>query len=412
MFALVDCNNFYVSCERVFNPKLEGKVVVVLSNNDGCIIARSNEAKALGVPMGAPFFQWRSFLMAQGAVVLSSNYTLYRNLSHRVMETLRESAPFVQVYSVDEAFLQLQEDGLRLQGEVICKRVRQWTGIPVSVGIAPTKTLAKVAGKAAKKEGGVFVIETQKAIDQILDRLPVADVWGIGRGRALQLNRMGITTAGQLAEADDHWIRKHLSVTCLKTALELRGTSCFPLDERVPLKQSICCSRSFSQPIGEIEMLFEAVASYTAQAAEKLRNQGSSAASMTVFAQSHPFENSVARHVRLIFPEPTDDTLALITSAKKGVEKLFQSGTAYRKVGIVLEDFVRADAIQGSLFSNGPPNEKRKRALEAVDAVNAKLKYRAVKSAAEGLEQKWRMNRSYSSRRYTTSWEELLTIRL
>lgn len=412
MFALVDCNNFYVSCERIFNPKLEGKAVIVLSNNDGCIIARSNEAKALGVPMGAPFFQWKSFLTAQDAVVLSSNYALYGDLSHRVMETLKECAPFIQVYSIDEAFLQLQDGGFEAQGEAIYKRVRKWTGIPVSVGIAPTKTLAKVAGRAAKKGSGVFVMESQETIDRLLERLPVVDVWGIGRGRAQQLNRMGITTAKELADADDHWIRKHLTVTCLKIALELRGTPCLPLEEKLPVKQSICCSRSFSQPIGEIEALFEAVASYAARAAEKLRSQGSSATLMTVFAERHPFQERVAHHVRLTLLEPTDDTLLLISNAKKGIEKLFQKGILYRKVGVVLDGFVSTDAVQGSLFSEGPPNEKRKRALQAVDAVNAKLKYRAVKSAAEGIEQKWRMSRSYSSSRYTTSWEELLTIRL
>ncbi len=252
MYALVDCNNFYASCERVFNPKWKNKPIVVLSNNDGCVIARSNEAKALGIPMGAPFFQCRDLIKAHDVIVCSSNYTLYGEMSGRVMETLKQFSPDIQVYSVDEAFLALQEKDLMDQGLKIRETVLRWTGIPVSIGIAKTKTLSKVANDYAKKnkfQGGVFILQGSEQINSILDCMPVTDIWGIGGRLGRKLNALGITTARQFKEADDTLIRKHLSVVGLRTAMELREINCLPLNEVPAPKKSVTCSRAFGRPV-------------------------------------------------------------------------------------------------------------------------------------------------------------------
>jgi DNA polymerase V len=418
MFALIDCNNFYASCERVFNPKWKNKPVVVLSNNDGCVIARSNEAKALGIPMGAPLFQYKDLIQAHGVIVCSSNYTLYGEMSGRVMETLKMFSPDMQVYSIDEAFLALHEENLMDQGLKIRETVLKWTGIPVSVGIAKTKTLSKVANdyaKKNKKSAGVFILEGKKQIDEILDKMPVTDIWGIGGRLGKRLNVLGISTAKQFRDADDTLIKKHLSVVGLRTAMELREISCLPLSEIPAPKKSITCSRAFGRPINNFEELCEAVATYTANAAEKMRSQDSLASEMTVFVEFHPFRRDTPNSLysKIIFPEPENYTPHLITFAKTVLEHLYQPGKEYRKAGIILDSLVPENCFQKDLFVSQNKNDaKHKVLMQTIDELNEEFGHNIIHSAAEGVFSGWKMKQNLRTSRFTTRWNELLTIKI
>jgi DNA polymerase V len=417
MFALVDCNNFYASCERVFNPRWEGRAIVVLSNNDGCVIARSNEAKALGIPMGAPFFQCRQLIEAHHVIVCSSNYTLYGDMSSRVMRTLKEFSPDMQIYSIDEAFLILRETQLLEYGRNLRRTVLQWTGIPVSVGIAPTKTLAKVANRFAKKNpaaGGVFVLDDQMKINEILDSLPVTEIWGIGSKLGQRLNRLGIMTAKDFRDADDGQIRKVLSVVGLRCAMELRGISCLPLEEIPAPKKSVTCSRAFGKPIDNLPELSEAVASYAARAAEKMREQESLATVMVIYVELHPFNRDRGFfHVKASFPEPTDYTPHLISYAKAAAAELFQEGNAYRKAGVILDGLVPDNSYQRDLFAAHPVSpEKQKKAMRLMDSLNAHYGRNILHTAAEGVKKSWKMRQHLRTPKFTTSWDELLKIKI
>lgn len=417
LFALLDCNNFYVSCERVFNPRLTGKPVVVLSNNDGCVIARSNEAKALGVPMGAPAFQCRDLFNRHNIISCSSNYALYGDMSHRVMQTLTQFTPDLQIYSIDEAFLLMNgptpADALKIRQTVL-----QWTGIPVSIGIASTKTLAKVANRHAKKklpQQGVFILEEEKLIKEVLSDLPVEDVWGIGRQLTVKLRKHGIYTAWELAQAEETWIKKNFSVVVLRTVLELRGISCLSLSEAVPAKKSIICSRSFGRAVTELDELSEALASYTARAAEKLREQGSVASFIEVFLESKRSgeEWVYAPAVQMILAEPTDYTPLLIQKAKEGLSRIFRSGLAYKKNGVMLGGILPHRFFQPNLFAmHKTPVEKQRKLMELLDRTNARYGSGTLKFAAEGLLQPWKMKRDNSSPHFTTCWEDLLCVRI
>lgn len=415
-FALVDCNNFYVSCERVFNPKLIGKPVVVLSNNDGCIIARSNEAKALGIPMGAPLFKIADLVKTQGVITLSSNFTLYGDMSERVMQILNQFTPDIQIYSIDEAFLHLTQKDTVAYARKIRETILQWTGIPVSIGIANTKTLAKVASHRAKKNpsaGGVCSLETQNEIDATLDYLPVTDIWGIGSRSGVTLRKFGIITAKDLRDANDALIKKQLKIVGLRTVWELRGTSCLPLEEAPPPKKSITCSRSFGKKIETLQELSEAIASYTSRAAEKLRNQDSLASILTVYVVLHPIieGRQQAYHVRVCLPEATDYTPRLIHLAIAGVKELFQEGNVYRKAGIILDGLVSNQSYQQDLFSP-PPSEKQTRLMKAIDRINKHYDTKKVRSAAEGFEKPWSMKQDRRTPHYTTDWTEILKIKI
>jgi DNA polymerase V len=418
MFALIDCNNFYASCERVFKPKWVGKPIVVLSNNDGCVIARSNEAKVLGIPMGAPFFQYKDLIRAHNVIVCSSNYTLYGDMSARVMRTLKEFSAKMQIYSIDEAFLLLQENDLLEYGKYIRSTVLQWTGIPVSIGIAPTKTLAKIANRHAKKNfhtGGVYVLNNQQVTDHILDNLPVTEIWGIGRNLGLRLNRKGIITAKDFRDADDTLIKKSLSVVSLRTVMELRGISCLPLEELPPSKKTVTCSRAFGKPVDNLKELHEAIAFYASRAAEKIRGQDSLATMMTVFVELHPFNKDRPGnyHVRVSLPEPTDYTPHLIHYAKTAADALFQQGNRYRKAGIILDDLVPDHCYQRDLFAPQHIDyEKQKRIMKLVDHVNEHYGHNILHSAAEGVSKSWKMRQHLRSAKFTTDWDELLKIKI
>lgn len=412
LFFLVDCNSFYCSCERVFNPKLWGKPVVVLSNNDGCVVARSKEAKALGIPMGAPAFQWQKSFETHGVFVYSSNYTLYGDLSRRVMEVLAQFSPRLEIYSIDEAFLLIESEDPLAIGKEIRARVYKWTGIPVSVGIAPTKTLAKVANHLAKKEEshqGVYQLTHPQQIDQTLFRFPLADLWGIGRRLTQKLNSYRIHTPLDLKQADNGWIRKHFSVTMLKTALELRGIASLELEEVYAKKKSITCSRSFGSFVTTLEGLEEALSNYTAQAAAKLRAQGSLTRHLTVFLSTSPFIAApYGNSATITLPDETAYTPLLIHYAKRALAPLFRPGYPYKKVGVIFHDLTDKASHQPDLFFQVHPHATK--AMKLLDQVNAKFGKNTLQFASMGIQKPWEMKRMYTSQRFTTDFKELLII--
>lgn len=415
MFALVDCNNFYASCERVFNPLWKNKPIVVLSNNDGCVIARSNEAKALGIPMGAPFFQYKDLMCNHNVIVCSSNFTLYGDMSARVMEILKEFSPDFQIYSVDEAFLDLQGEDFRNQALKIREKVLKWTGIPVSIGVAKTKTLAKIAGDKAKKipeNKGVFVLNSEIQTEEVLDSLPVSDIWGIGRQHGKKLNQIGVYTAKQFKDLSDTTTRKLLTVSGLKTAMELRGISCIPLTEIIPPKQSITHSRAFGSPIDSIEELYEAIATYTAKAAEKMRSQHSLTSEMIVYIELHPFQIHSTFHLKIRFAEPTNFTPHLIHYAKKAIDDLFITGNRYRKAGVILNSLSSEFSCQQDLFSPTTFTEKQTKLMQTLDQINDSYGYNILHTAAEGTLHDWKTKQLKKSANFSTRWDQLLKIKI
>lgn len=412
-FALVDCNNFYASCESVFNPALRNQPVVVLSSNDGCIIARSKEAKALGVPMGAPAFQCKDLFLQHKVITCSSNFALYGDMSQRVMQTLSQFSPDLEIYSVDEAFLKIENKGASNYAQTIRNTVLKWTGLTVSIGIAPTKTLAKAANAWAKKREGVFNLLDPRDQKKILDQMSVGEIWGIGRRLTQHLARFGIRTAWEFCQADDCWIKKHLSVVGLRTAWELRGISCLELDEAEPSKKSIMSSKSFGKPQTDFNAIAEALASYTSRAAEKMREQSSAASSMEVFLITHfkPEEPAKTVYTQIILPQPTDYAPDLIYFAKRGLETLFRKGQIYRKTGILLGGLVPNQSCQLDFFNGGKAvNKKHQQVMEVVDQANHLFGRRVLRFAAEGTKQEWKTRLSMRSPRYTTSWNELLKV--
>ena len=417
IFALTDCNNFYASCERVFQPALEGRPVVVLSNNDGCVVARSNEAKALGIAMGAPFHLNKEMFAEKGVAVFSSNYQLYGDMSERVMETLGLLAPDIEVYSIDEAFLRL--DGfagrdLTAMGADIRTTVLQWTGIPVSLGIAPTKTLAKIANHVAKKRtaAGVFDMRDGGVRERILAELPVEEVWGINKRLGARLRALGMQTALDLGRADPKRMRSAFSVVMERMVLELRGISCLDLEDVAP-KQQIMSSRSFGKPLSELEPVAEALASYTARACEKLRRQRSKARGIHVFLATNRFRKDEAQYTNGAsagFDHPTADTAVIIKRSRALLERLYRKGYRYKECGIMLLDLVPEDHDQGHLFTPREPPRTDK-LMRTLDGINRSMGPGTVFHAAQGFRRDWRMRCGRRSPRYTTKWGELLSVR-
>jgi DNA polymerase V len=411
VFALVDCNNFYVSCERVFNPKLERKPVVVLSNNDGCVVARSNEAKALGIKMGVAAFEIAGLLKKHNVLIFSSNYTLYADMSSRVMETLSAFTPDIEVYSIDEAFLNLAgiSGSLSDYGRRMRQTVKQWTGMPVSIGIAATKTLAKIANHLAKKSAkldGVLDLTTSANLEQVLAEVPVEKVWGIGIKMTIVLKRAGINTALDLSRADVGWIRDKFGVVGVRTVYELRGECCYQLEQNPPAQKSLIVSRMFGEPVESIEQLKEAAANYASRAGERLREQGLTAGAQTLFVTTSRFiRNSYFNSHTVEFAVPTSDTTELIRAASLSTEKLYRKGCQFKKCGVILTGLVPENQAQQGLFDNAG-REKNKRLMLAVDAINAKINT-PVRWAAEGLVQPWQVQFKRRSRRFTTCWSEL-----
>ena len=414
VFALVDCNNFYASCERVFNPILEGKPIVVLSNNDGCVVARSNEAKALGIRMGVPEFQIRPLLRAHHVQVFSSNYTLYGDMSQRVMETLEPFCPDLEVYSIDEAFLSLlgfERHNMTEYGRQIRGTVKRWTGLPVSVGIAETKTLAKIANRIAKRTpdlGGVFDMLDCSDRETVLGRVAVEEVWGIGRNHACTLNQHGITTALQLRGVDDQWIRKRMGIVGLRLVMELRGVSCLDLEQCPAPKQSLTCSRAFGTLISTLTEMEEAVSTYTSRVAEKLRREQLAATVLTVCLTTNEFKEGpqYSNVITLNLPIVTDSTVGLIRSALQGIRAIYRDGYLYKKAGVMLTGLVPVNRTQADLFDD-QDRRKSKRLMSALDAVNNRWGAGTLHYASNGITKAWKTEFRRRSPAYTTNWNEL-----
>lgn len=416
LFALIDCNNFFASCERIFRPDLEGKPVVVLSNNDGCIVARSREARALGIPMGEPEFRIRAFLRKHHVAVFSSNYELYGDMSHRVMQTIAGIVPHVEQYSIDECFIRLDGASAAHALEIareIRERVRKWTGITVSVGIGRTRTLAKLASHIAKKiRFGLFFFNgTPEQHDGVFRRIPVQEVWGIGRRVVRRLERRGIRTVYDLKEADDVWIRRELTVTGWQTVLELRGIPCIGEDFRPTIRHTLVSSRSFGGRVTSPDDLKEAVASHAARAGVRLRKEGLVAGGLAVHIRtSRRHTPLVDDTARTLFPFPTDDTSVFIRKAENCVDSLFRAGVPYAKAGIMLFDLTPRNRLQGNLLAmHREKEDARRRALMAtIDGINRRQGRQTLRFAAEGpLKAAWHMQRKRQSARVTTNWDEI-----
>ncbi len=419
MFGLVDCNNFYASCERAFQPSYIGKPVVVLSNNDGCVIARSNEAKALGIKMGIPAYQIKEEIQKYGIAVFSSNYTLYGDMSARVMATLSRYVEEMEIYSIDEAFLSFkgyERYDLQAYGKEIVKTVTKGTGIPVSMGIAPTKTLAKVANKFAKKYKGyqgVCIIDTDEKREKALKQFEIGDVWGIGHRHAKRLDRLGVKTAYDFTQLPKDWVRKNMTVIGERTWKELRGESCIDMELIAPDKKQICTSRAFGESQTTLEGLSEAVATYASICAEKLRRQKACAVSLMVFIHTNNFREDLPQYFKncvIELPVPTSSTMEIVHYALEALKRIFKEGFYYKKAGVIITEITSDNAIQTNLFDDIPNRDKHKRLMEVVDSLNKGFTRNVLSLAIQGVNRKWKLKQELLSGRYTIDMNEIITI--
>ena len=421
MFALVDVNSFYASCETIFRPDLQGRPVVVLSNNDGCIIARSAEAKKLGIKMGDPYFKCKDYFRQQGVVCFSSNYELYADMSNRVMTTLEEMCPRVEIYSIDEAFCDLT--GVRncrvLEefGRELKDTVYRNTRLPVGVGIAQTKTLAKLSNHAAKTwkaTGGVVDLSNVERQRKLMALLPVDEVWGVGRRISKKLEAMGIKTVLQLADTDIRFIRKHFNVVLERTVRELRGEPCLGLEEFAPVKQEIVCSRSFGQRISTYEEMRQAICLYASRAAEKLRGEHQYCRFISAFVKTSPFalnEPYYGNSTSVKLLTPTQDSRDIITAATKCLDAIWRDGHRYQKAGVMLGDFYSQGVAQLNLFDDNAPRQNSEKLMEVLDHLNAKDGRGTLYFAGQGIQTAWQMKREMLSPRYTTRFSDLPVVR-
>ncbi len=419
MFALVDCNNFYCSCERVFDPNLNGKPVVVLSNNDGCIIARSDEAKALGINMAEPEYMIRDILKQHQVTIFSSNYTLYGDMSDRVMKYLSSFVPSIELYSIDEAFLDMSElrysDLLQL-GIKIKKTVTKCTGIPVTVGIASTKTLAKMANKYAKKknkEVGVHWLANEDLTNQALEFTEIGDVWGIGHQYATMLNRNGIKNALQFISLPEDWVRDKMSVVGLRLLKELKGIPCIEWELEPKRKKNICTSRSFGKTTDKIDFLAEALTNHAAACAFKLRKDKSCASRINVFIRTNPFRTQDLQHsgdITIQMVSPTSDTTEIIKYTLKALDIIYRPNCNFMKCGVIVSDIVPENSVQSSLFDT-VDRKRSKLLMHTLDKVNMSLGKEKVRFAIQGFEKRYKLKQDYLSKRYTTNMNEILHIK-
>lgn len=419
MYALVDCNNFYCSCERVFQPGLDGKPMVVLSNNDGCAIARSDEAKALGIDMGTPAFMVEGLKARHGLLVFSSNYTLYGDMSDRVMKTLAEFVPEMEIYSIDEAFLDMRNmefTDLRNLGVTIRKTIKQNIGIPVTVGIGPTKTLAKMANRYAKKnfpEKGVFYACGEKEMNDMLRFTEVGNIWGIGHQYALFLKRHGFHTAYDLRNAPPEFVRKNLTVMGERLLNELNGISAIAWEDAPKTRKNICHSKSFGSLLTNKDEIREALCNYAANISQKLREQNTCARSLQVFVQTNPHKREHKQYMRSVIvhlQRPSNLAGDLISNGIRGFDLIFKEGLLYMKCGMIALDIVPENQAQNCLFDQADKTKPR-RLLKAVDSINKLIGRDVVRMAVQGYERKYRMRADHLSKRYTTDINQLLTIK-
>lgn len=418
VFALIDCNNFYASCERVFQPSLRSKPIVVLSNNDGCVVARSNEAKALGIPMGEPLFKIQDIVKQHDIKVFSSNYELYGDMSRRVMETLARFSQDMEIYSIDEAFLLLDGIGGSMEeyGKQIRKTVLQWTGIPVSVGIGHSKTLAKAANRIAKKHttDGVFDMTDLRRHDALLQNIEVGDIWGIGRAYTRKLKAFGINNARQLRDAPDKWVKQQMTVSGLRLVHELRGIPCIQLEHSTLDKKGIMSSRSFGSRISELHEMKEAVASYTARAAGKLRRQKSVAGVLMVFMQTNFFNKNLPQYsnsLTLNLSQPTSHLPDLTKYAMYACDMIFREGFEYKRAGVFLSEMQQESTLSVNLFEDGESAKKKEDFMAIYDSVNLKHGKGSMQLAAAGVRKNWNMKREKKTPNYTTDKDSLLKVK-
>lgn len=420
IYALIDCDNFYVSCERIFRPDLIGKPVVVLSNNDGCIVSRSNEAKRLGIQMGIPYFKAEKIIKEKGVTVFSSNYALYSDISSRVVEILKMFSPNIEVYSIDEAFitLNLTHSNFTKYGKQIREKILKDVGIPTTVGIAYTKTLSKIATKIGKKNieyEGVVSLLNEGNNDMYLEMVDVEDIWGVGRQYSKWLRSIGICNAKELKYANRQVIRHHMTVHGLRTVLELNGIDCIPLNSRRVLKKSITSSKSFGIKTDSLEDIKKALAINVAQAAEKLREQNSLAGTLSVFILSNPFKTPFySNSLSINLPYRVSDTPTLIKYSLIGLEKIFKSGYIYKKCGVVLSDISTVNDVQLDLFNSSLINDFniKNKAMISMDKINKRWGKDTVKIGSMGIENTLKMKQDMISNRYTTDWNGLLVVNL
>ena len=419
IFALADCNSFYASCERVFNPKLNNRPVVVLSNNDGCIVARTNEAKELGIKMGEPLFKAKKIIEKYNVKVFSSNYALYGSMSNRVMKILEQSFPNIEIYSIDEAFMELSDLKKIYDYSEYAKKIREiilkWTGIPVSIGIGETKTLAKIANQIAKdnpKINGVFDITKIKNKEKILKKIKVGKIWGIGNKLSKFLIKNNIYNAYEFIKQDNRWVRKNMNVLGLKTKMELNGISCYELENSFKQRKSCCVSRSFGKRITSLKNMREAVSTYISRAAEKIRNEKLVSNNINLYIRTSPFKKVAKEYysnsVSIPLNFPTNNTIILNKATLLGLNKIFKKGYLYQKAGVILSGLENENSDL-NLFEED--DKKKEFLMNAFDFINQKYGNNSVRIASEGIEKKWLMKRSKCSSNFTTNLKDLLVVK-
>ncbi|MDN3588189.1 Y-family DNA polymerase [Pedobacter aquatilis] len=414
MFALADCNNFYASCHRLFEPQYKGMPLVVLSNNDGCVIARSNEAKALGIPMGAPYYKIKAEITKNQVAVFSSHYTLYGDISARVMTNLARFTPNVEVYSVDECFLELSGFAeLKTYGKLIRDTVINNTGIPISVGIAPTKVLAKVANKTSKKHEGVMVLQTDEEITVALEHYPVEDLWGVGRQFSHKLIKAGIETAAQFRQLPIDWVQAQMTIVGVRLWRELWGESCMPLKTSLDPKKGMCTSRAFGKLTTDYNELKEATAAYAARLGTKLRREGLCATVLSVRLLTNKFVSETAQaypSITIPLEHPVNNTIDLVNTALFGLKKIYMRGYLFQKVEVTATGLVPDNEVQLNIFSDFK-GEKHDQVSKVLDKLNMHYGAGTLKMAGEGLTQKWAMKRQFLRPSYTTSWKDIIKVK-
>ena len=417
MIALVDCNNFYASCERVFRPDLEKKPIVVLSNNDGCVIARSNEAKKLGIKMGEPAFKKREVFERNKIKTFSTNFILYGDMSKRVMSILRNNSKEIEIYSIDEAFLECYNEDLNSYGKNLRKKVKQWTGIPVSVGIAETKVLAKIANHIAKKyrKSGVFILDNREIIEKALKFTAIEEIWGIGRNHSRRFKEYGINTAYDLTCIEESWIKKKFSIVVLRIAKELKGIKCLDIESQYKTKKNICTSRSFGNPTSDYNTIKEAISTFAVRCCEKLRKQKTSTSELRIFIYTNPFNSKHRQYYgtkKIQLERATNDNQIIVQEVIKGLQKIYKKGYVYKKAGVIVGNITQENKVQLNLFDQIKNREKYTKISKVIDRINSSMGRDKLRIATQGFDRKWKMKQEQLSQCYTTRIDEILTVKV
>ena len=417
MIALVDCNNFYASCERVFRPDLEKKPIVVLSNNDGCVIARSNEAKKLGIKMGEPAFKKREVFERNKIKTFSTNFILYGDMSKRVMSILRNNSKEIEIYSIDEAFLECYNEDLNTYGVNLRKKVKQWTGIPVSVGIAETKVLAKIANHIAKKyrKSGVFILDSKEIIEKALKFTAIEEIWGIGRNHARRFKEYGINTAYDLTCIQESWIKRKFSIVVLRIAKELKGIKCLDIESQHKTKKNICTSRSFGNPTSDYNTIKAAISTFAVRCCEKLRKQKTSTSELRIFIYTNPFNPKHKQYYgtkKIKLERATNDNQIIVQEVIKGLQKIYKKGYIYKKAGVIVSNITQESQVQLNLFDQIRNREKYTKISKVIDRINSSMGRDKLRIATQGFDRKWKMKQEQLSQCYTTRIDEILTVKV